>query len=93
MINSYRQHTNYPIYNSIKKPINDRIRCTCLLMGSGRYHIVENECDDLINGLKTAVWDDKSLEDKRLDNGSSDIDILDADEYSFEYNIYRLTGR
>lgn len=93
MINSYRQHTNYPIYNSIKKPINDRIRCTCLLMGSGRYHIVENECNDLINGLKTAVWDDKSLDDKRLDDGSSDIDILDADEYSFEYNIYKLIGR
>ncbi|WP_352400133.1 terminase family protein [Anaerotignum sp.] len=92
MINSYRQHTPYPIYNSVKRPINDRIRCTLLLMGSGRYHIVEGECDDLVNGLKTAVWDSKSLEDKRLDDGTSDIDILDADEYSFEYNIYRLVG-
>lgn len=92
MINSYRQNTPYPIYNSIKKPINDRIRCTCLLMGSGRYHIVEGECEDLINGLKNAVWDGKSLEDKRLDDGTSDIDILDADEYSWEYHIYRLAG-
>lgn len=92
MINSYRQHTPYPIYNSVKRPINDRIRCTLLLMGSGRYYIVEGECDDLVNGLKTAVWDSKSLEDKRLDDGTSDIDILDADEYSFEYNIYRLVG-
>lgn len=92
MINSYRQHTPYPIYNSVKRPINDRIRCTLLLMGCGRYHIVEGECDDLVNGLKTAVWDSKSLEDKRLDDGTSDIDILDADEYSFEYNIYRLVG-
>jgi len=92
MINSYRQHTAYPVYNSVKRPINDRIRCTLLLMGGGRYHIVEGECDDLVNGLKTAVWDDKSLEDKRLDDGTSDIDILDADEYSFEYNIYRLVG-
>ena len=92
MINSYRQHTSYPVYNSLKKPINDRIRCTILLMGAERYHIVEGECDDLVNGLKTAVWDEKSLEDKRLDDGTSDIDILDADEYSFEYNIYRLVG-
>ncbi len=92
MINSYRQHTSYPVYNSLKKPINDRIRCTLLLMGAERYHIVEGECDDLVNGLKTAVWDEKSLEDKRLDDGTSDIDILDADEYSFEYNIYRLVG-
>lgn len=92
MINSYRQNTTFPVYNSLKKPINDRIRCTLLLMGSERYHIVEGECDALVNGLKTAVWDDKSLEDKRLDDSTSDIDILDADEYSFEYNIYRLVG-
>lgn len=92
MINSYRQHTTFPIYNSIKNPINDRIKCTCLLMGSGRYHIVEGECEDLINGLKTAVYDSKSIEDKRLDNGTSDIDILDADEYSFEYYMYRLVN-
>jgi PBSX family phage terminase large subunit len=92
MINSYRQHTTYPIYNSIKRPINDRIRCTLLLMGGKRFHIVKGECDDLVRGLSTAVWDNQFLEDKRLDNGSSDIDILDADEYSFEYNIYRLVG-
>lgn len=92
LINSYRQNTSYPIYSCLKKHINDRIRCTLLLMGAERYHIVEGECDDLVNGLKTAVWDEKSLEDKRLDDGTSDIDILDADEYSFEYNIYRLVG-
>lgn len=92
MINSYRQNTTYPIYNSIKRPINDRIRCTLLLMGSNRWHMVRGECDDLANGLKNAVWDSKSKEDKRLDDGSSDIDILDADEYSFEYHLYRLAG-
>jgi len=61
-------------------------------MGGERYHVVEGECDALVKGLSTAVWDTQTQEDKRLDNGSSDIDILDADEYSFEYNIYRLVG-
>lgn len=93
MINSYKEHTGYPIYNSIKRPINDRIKGTLLLMGAGRWHIVAEECEPLVEGLKTAVWDSKSLEDKRLDNGTSDIDILDADEYSFEYNLYELIGR
>lgn len=92
MINSYRQNTTYPIYNSRKRPIVDRIRATCLLMGGGRYHIVREECEDLVQGLKNAVWDSTSKEDRRLDDGTSDIDILDADEYSFEYNIYRLVG-
>ena len=93
MISSYREHTSYPICNSIKRPINDRIKGTLLLMGAGRWHIVAEECEPLVEGLKTAVWDSKSLEDKRLDNGTSDIDILDADEYSFEYNLYELIGR
>lgn len=92
MINSYRQNTNYPIYNSIKNPIIDRIRCTNILVGSKRFWLVENECDDLIKGMQTAVWDSKSLVDKRLDDGTSDIDILDADEYSWEYHIYSLAG-
>lgn len=92
MINSYRQNTNYPIYNSIKHPINDRIRCTLLLLGSGRYHVVRGECEDLVKGMQEALWDSRSMEDKRLDDGTTDIDILDADEYSWEYQLYRLTA-
>lgn len=92
MINSYQQNTNYPIYNSIKHPINDRIRCTLLLLGSGRYHVVRGECEDLVKGMQEALWDSRSMEDKRLDDGTTDIDILDADEYSWEYQLYRLTA-
>lgn len=92
MINSYRQNTNYPIYNSIKHPINDRIRCTLLLLGSGWYHVVRGECEDLVKGMQEALWDSRSMEDKRLDDGTTDIDILDADEYSWEYQLYRLTA-
>lgn len=90
IINQLRAKSNYSILNSIKNPINDRIRCENMLISSKRLHIVENECDDLIDGLETAVWDDKQLIDKRLDNGTSDIDILDSFEYSFEPFIIDL---
>ncbi len=78
------------IYNSKKNPIIDRIRCTDVLMSSGRFFIVDGDNEAIINGLSTAVWDERKLDDTRLDNGTSDIDILDAFEYSWEYYIKKL---
>lgn len=91
IINQLRAKSPYPILNSIKNEIIDRIRCENMLISSRRLHIVEGECDDLIDGLETAVWDDKKMTDTRLDNGTSNIDILDGFEYSFEPFIIYLT--
>lgn len=84
IINSLRNNTPYNIRNSIKNEIIDRIRCENILLSSGRIHIIRGENDALIDGLKAALWDDKKLQDVRLDDGTSNIDILDAFEYSFE---------
>ena len=93
IINQLRSKSPYPVYNSIKNEIIDRIRCEDMLISSRRLHLVEGECDDLIDGLETAVWDDKKMQDTRLDNGTSDIDILDSFEYMFEpYIIYLTQG-
>ena len=44
-----------------------------------------------IDALQNAVWDAKQLtEDVRLDNGTTNIDSLDAMEYSFEREIPNL---
>ena len=37
------------------------------------------------------VWNPKSLEMERLDDGSSDIDTLDAFEYTYERDIKKYT--
>ena len=75
------------IGNAQKKPINDRIRATCILMGAGRF-LVNRECKETIDALKSALWDSKKLtEDVRLDDGTTNIDSLDAMEYSFEREI------
>ena len=42
--------------------------------------------------VERARWDEKQSNDVRLDNGTSDIDILDGFEYSFEYMIRHLLG-
>lgn len=91
IINQLKSKSPYPVLNSIKNPIIDRIRCENMLISSRRLHIIKSECADLIDGLETAVWDNKQLKDTRLDNGTSDIDILDSFEYSFEPFIIYLT--
>ena len=78
------------IGNSMKRPINDRIRALCLLMGAHRFYI-NRTCQTTIEALKTAVWDAKKVtEDVRLDNGTTNIDSLDALEYTFEREIPNL---
>jgi len=79
------------VKNSLKRPINDRIRATTLLMGGDRFCMVAPECQSLHEALLTALWDDKAVgADKRLDNGTSDIDTLDAFEYSLERHFPML---
>ena len=75
------------ILNARKRPINDRIRATCMLMAAGRFKVLK-EATNTRDALTAAVWDSKKLtEDVRLDNGSTNIDSLDAMEYAFERDI------
>lgn len=73
-----------------KAEINDRIRCTVRLMGAGRFFITD-DCESLKTALSDAVWDkDVKGKDERLDDGSTDIDSLDAFEYTIERDMKYL---
>ncbi len=79
------------VKNALKREINDRIRATTMLMAGGRFNLISEECGSLIDAFQGAVWDDKVIgAEVRLDDGTSDIDTLDAFEYSFERYIPRL---
>jgi len=65
-----------------KRKIRDRIDLTKRLIAEGRFFYTEDACS-VKDALCGAVWDSCSLEDVRLDNGSCDIDTLDAFEYAF----------
>lgn len=82
---------NIAIKNAIKNEIINRIRIVNVLMTTSRFFYVKNENTSLIDALQSAVWDSKSLEDKRLDDNTSDIDTLDSFEYSFEKYIKVLS--
>ena len=85
-----RERLPVNIGNALKRPINDRIRAVTLLMGARRF-FVNNACKNTIDALSTAVWDGKKeTEDVRLDDGSTNIDSLDAMEYAIEREIPNL---
>jgi hypothetical protein len=82
------------IGDSAKVKIVERIRCCNTLLNRERIRIISC-CTTLAGGLSSAVWDKKASDagkDVRLDNFSSDIDILDAFEYSYEQFINKLIG-
>lgn len=80
------------IGNAIKRPINDRIRALCILMGADRFRVVRS-CTATIDALRSAVWDAKKpVADVRLDDGTTNIDSLDALEYAYEREIETLVS-
>lgn len=93
IINSMDAQTRWRILGSVKGEIIDRIRAMDQLLSSDRFKYVQGECDSLKKALCDAVWDDKKLEDVRLDDGTSDIDTLDAWEYSWSAFIRQIVRR
>ena len=78
------------INNAKKSPINDRINLVAKLMATGKFKVLTH-CKTVIEALCQAVWNNKEgHEDERLDNGTSDIDTLDALEYSIEPHLNDL---
>ncbi|RGX53783.1 PBSX family phage terminase large subunit [Anaerotruncus sp. AF02-27] len=78
------------IGDSAKYEIVQRIICTTTLLNQNRLFLLDG-CDLVKGGLESAVWDaDHPDKDIRLDNFSTDIDILDAFEYSWERFMKKL---
>lgn len=71
------------IHDARKGAIIDRIRFYQSMQNQYRYYILSN-CKETISAFENAVWDEDKTDDTRLDNGSTNIDSLDAQEYSTE---------
>lgn len=89
IVNELDSHTEYNIRGCIKEEIIDRIRCTDLLLSQDRIKLVAEECEDLCQGFRTAVWDEDH-EDRPLDDGTYDRDVIDAYDYSMTPHIVEL---
>nr|UWG22786.1 MAG: Terminase [Bacteriophage sp.] len=85
-------HGDIKVVNAMKGKITDRIFATTALTAMNRLLITE-DCESFEQAASMAVWDPKSLDLERLDDGTSDIDTLDAFEYSFERDISKFLRR
>lgn len=68
------------VVDCVKGKINDRVFLSSRLMAQGRLKIIRKN-KIITKAFKDAVWDSKHP-DERLDDGTTDIDSLDAFEYS-----------
>lgn len=76
-----------PVWKCAKRPIKDRINTEVRLFASKRFKIMRH-CVHTIGAYAAAVWDSRQFgEDVRLDNGSYELDCLDACEYAWERDI------
>lgn len=74
---------NIKVRNAVKDKITDRIFTLTALTAKDRFYYTE-DCQSLTEAISMAVWNPKNMELERLDDGTSDIDTLDAFEYSYE---------
>lgn len=86
-----RDYPGIGVYPAAKRRINDRINATVRLMGGDRFWMT-TDCATLKDAMTEAVWDREKQDDERLDDGSTDIDSLDAFEYTIEQDISYLIG-
>ena len=82
------------VLSARKEPINDRIRCETKLFNQHRLKIMRH-CRDIQDAFKDALWQEKKpsdtpSDDKRLDNGTYCVDLLDAFEYTIERHMEEL---
>ncbi len=81
-----KNHLGIEIHNARKGPIIDRVRFYCRLMAQHRYFVMRH-CSNTIRAFQEALWNSKKQEDERLDDGTTNIDTLDAQEYSTENHM------
>lgn len=97
LIRGLQQHMNtnamgmWRIGNALKAQISDRIFCLAALSAQDRFFYVQNETKSLQDAISGAIWDPKvTVANVRLDDGTSDIDSMDAFEYCFERDMKSL---
>lgn len=75
-----RERLSIQIMDCSKGKIKDRIFLTSTLIAQKRLNVLRKNTT-IIKALQEALWN-KNQEDERLDDGTTDIDSLDAFEYS-----------
>lgn len=85
-----KENVRLNINNSKKREINERIQLMIELASEDRVSWVDGEADTSLKAFMEAMWEENALEDRRLDDGSTDIDSIDSTEYAIEPFMHEL---
>ena len=77
------ENWNTIVRGCTKEPINDRIDCGRTMIAYNILSYIEDDNKTFVEALSSALWDNNAKEDKRLDDFTTDIDTIDAWEYSW----------
>lgn len=80
----------YIFGKTYKPPLEDRPFLFSMLMAQGKFKVVEGECDDLVQELKSLLYDSKADKTIVLDDGSMQIDTWDSLTYAASGNWYYM---
>lgn len=78
------------IKDCLKYRIVERINFVLKMMCQKRFFVLER-CQELTESLSSAIWNPK-LNDERLDDGTVNIDVIDAMEYAISPQINLLSN-
>lgn len=81
-LNNWRYMFDSAAHIKASMPLTDRPLMMTKLMASGRFKLIKGECEPLVYQLQNAVFDDKNEKAVICDDGSMNIDEIDALFYS-----------
>jgi len=82
----------YIFGKTYKPPLEDRPFQLNILLAQGRLKFVRGACDDLVDELQNAVFDEKAEKGIILDDGSMQIDTIDSFVYSLASDWHYLNN-
>ena len=91
-LNNWRYIFDSAAHVKASMPLEDRPLMLTKLMASGRFKLIEGDCEPLIYQLQNAVFDEKSEKAVICDDGSMNIDCIDAFFYSIADDYLYLTN-
>ena len=90
-LNNWRYIFDSAAHIKSTMPLEDRPLMMTKLMAQGRFKLVKNECEPLVEQLQNVVFDEKSEKAIIQDNGEMNIDCVDSLYYSFADSYLWLT--
>lgn len=75
-----KNNMNIQIKDCEKLRIIERIQFVCRMISTERFYVMK-DCSEVVESLSSAIWDPNN-EDTRLDDGTFNVDVLDAMEYA-----------